>query len=133
MASLNPQCVDEVRAVTPGFASIGNPIDVTGKLLRETAMIGQVVRSVLRSPEVDVAMLNLSSGIDESVGGKWISDLAAIRATASKPLGYHLAKRRARASRPAARCGSTSLYRPIPMREGAGRASQAHVWTGTAA
>lgn len=85
MASLGQECLDEVRAVAPDFASIANPIDLTGRPLWETDMIGQVVRSVLRSPGTDVAVLNLSSGIDEEVGGKWINDLAEIRATAGKP------------------------------------------------
>lgn len=85
MASLGRECLDEVRAVAPDFASIANPIDLTGRPLWETGMIGQVVRSVLRSPGTDVAVLNLSSGIDEEVGGKWIDDLAEIRATAGKP------------------------------------------------
>lgn len=86
MATMTAATLDGIKAIAPPFASAGNPFDLTGRPLWQPEMIGQALDLVLADPGVDVAVLGLSSGWSEAVGGSWIQDLAQRRAKAQVPI-----------------------------------------------
>lgn len=55
--SLAPQTVARLRKVLLPFASLGNPIDVTGQFIADPSMLKETVKAVLDDPNVHIAAI----------------------------------------------------------------------------
>ena len=59
LAELSAETRRDVASKLPGFASAGNPIDVTAALLSNSHLFGEVLPAVARDPAVDLLFVNI--------------------------------------------------------------------------
>lgn len=86
LARIAPETRAAVAARLPGFASSANPIDVTGALLQNSAMLGEVLPLLARDPGTDLLLLSLpvaGAGYDVDAFAR---DAAQVAAATGKPV-----------------------------------------------
>jgi acetate---CoA ligase (ADP-forming) len=86
LASLAAQTRTAVAAKLPGFASSANPIDVTGALLQNSAMFGEVLPLLARDEAADLILVSLpvaGAGYDVEAFAR---DAAQVAAATGKPV-----------------------------------------------
>lgn len=76
---------DRIEKFIPAFGSSRNPVDLTAQVINEPQGFSECVRTVLESPETDMAVVVLSM-ITGASGEKLVEDLVRISAAAEKPL-----------------------------------------------
>jgi acetate---CoA ligase (ADP-forming) len=79
-----PETDAALAGVLPRFASIENPVDLTGAIIAEPALVGRTVSAVLDDPNIETVVLLMA--FQEATGARIASDLAALAARTSKLL-----------------------------------------------
>jgi acyl-CoA synthetase (NDP forming) len=75
----------KIEGFIPSFGSSRNPVDLTAQVINEPEGFSECVRTVLESPETDMAVVVLSM-ITGASGQKLVDDLVHLSAGAEKPL-----------------------------------------------
>jgi acetyltransferase len=81
---LRSETRQRLASVLPPFASVENPVDLTGAIVTEPALVGQSVAAVLKDPEVETVIVLIA--FQELTGGRIAEDLARLAAETSKLL-----------------------------------------------
>src|SRR5207253_10149709 len=71
LPELQPATVEGLRKVLPAYASIANPLDVTGSLLADANLMTATLEALARDPNVDMIGLALAAA-----SGKLATQLA---------------------------------------------------------
>lgn len=72
LPELQPATVEGLRRVLPGYASIANPLDVTGSLLNDANLMTATLEALAKDPNVDMIGLALAAA-----SGKLATQLAS--------------------------------------------------------
>lgn len=86
LAALAPATTAALKARLPAFAHASNPLDVTGALLTDSALLGDSLAAVVGDPGVDLVLLGLpvaGKGYDVE---RFAADAATLSARTGKPL-----------------------------------------------
>lgn len=84
LADLSESTRDQLAALLPGFASVANPVDVTGQIVNEPDLMGRSIELVAADPAVDAVFVGL--GIQEALGETIAAGIVAAAARATKPV-----------------------------------------------
>jgi len=71
LPSLEPGTLEALRKVLPAYASVANPLDVTGSLLNDPGMLKETLKRIVGDPNVDMIGIALAAA-----SGKLATELA---------------------------------------------------------
>lgn len=74
-----------LRVVVPSFGGVTNPVDVTATGIWRPRMIGDTVRALLDSPDIDMVLVQLSTNADPAAI-EMARDLIELRESSDKPI-----------------------------------------------
>lgn len=84
LADLAQSTRDQLTAFLPGFASVANPVDVTGQIVNEPDLMGRSIELVAADPSVDAVFVGL--GIQEALGATIAAGIVEAVSRTSKPV-----------------------------------------------
>lgn len=84
VSSLSPEMTDGLKARLPAFGSASNPIDVTGQIVGDPALIGDCLRLLVNDPAVD-GILILFGMITRFIS-RFVSDVTEVAHGTDKPV-----------------------------------------------
>lgn len=84
LADLTPDTAARLRRLLPPYASILNPIDVTGQFVTSSAGLAEVLAAVAADPQVDSVVV--FTGLAWATGEGWSDGMRQAAAAAGKPL-----------------------------------------------
>ena len=82
---LSPATVDKLRPLVPGFAALGNPIDLTAAIFDDTDLCRKALELIIDDPLIDaVAMAN--AGLQGEIAAKVAREIVNVGRRSDKPI-----------------------------------------------
>lgn len=93
LAALAPATAERLRAILPPFASVGNPLDLTGAIGQDPALLPGALAALAADPQVNALALALNTPIggDEASRALYQEMCRALAASAEGSAKLHLA------------------------------------------
>jgi acetate---CoA ligase (ADP-forming) len=84
VTDLSEQTRERLTDVLPGFASVTNPVDVTGQIVNDPGLLAQSITIVAADPAVDMVVVGM--GIQETLGEEIARGICEAAQASTKPV-----------------------------------------------
>ena len=82
---LSPATVDKLRPLVPGFAALGNPIDLTAAIFDDTDLCRKALELIIDDPSVD-AVTMANAGLQGEIATKVAREIVNVARRSDKPI-----------------------------------------------
>jgi len=82
---LSPATVDKLRPLVPGFAALGNPIDLTAAIFDDTDLCRKALELIIDDPLVD-AVTMANAGLQGEIATKVAREIVNVARRSDKPI-----------------------------------------------
>ena len=82
---LSPETVDRLRPLVPGFAALGNPIDLTAAIFDDTDLCRKALELIIDDPLVD-AVTMANAGLQGEIATKVAREIVNVALRSDKPI-----------------------------------------------